>query len=179
MDKSAIVQEIRKIVEAELQPDNLRRACLTWAKRTVEALERRGIRAILQAGTCCWPLKTREQDDGKTATHFSYMYEGFTMRQAIECASRGHLPEMHVWAAIPEMNEIIDLSTKYWPEQAKKLAGLDWPGIHPPDYLWTEATALPDGVIYHPYEHPTALAYQLCESGLLLLVTQPGDINAS
>lgn len=56
--------------------------------------------------------------------------------------ANGLLPEMHVWAAIPFTKEIVDMSTKFWPEQAQRLGGFDWPGTVPPDFFWGTAAEL-------------------------------------
>jgi hypothetical protein len=94
-----------------------------------------GLRAILQAGSAQFQFR---EDDGKSATHFSYMFD---KGEAQKRLSAGIWPEMHVWSGLPETGEIVDLSVKYQPQQAIELAGLVWtPGFVMPDYFWDNAT---------------------------------------
>lgn len=146
-EKDLVVQEIEaKLTEAGWhRPD----ACLYWAAETTRELSRRGLRALIQAGTLMWPRVLPEQDDGVSPTHFSYVWEpnSMTTRNLILA---GMLPEMHIWVGLPDSNEIVDLTTKFLPVQCQRLIKYDWPGIKPPDYLWTNAKELPEGVIYEP-----------------------------
>jgi hypothetical protein len=169
-----MVREIRLVAEASIQKKNLASACLYWADETVKYLTRQGIRAIIQAGTASWPMIDPEQDDGVSPTNFSYIFEGVSAQEA-EGLLRGRLPEMHVWAAIPDRNEIIDLTTRYWPEQALVNGGYEWAGQQPPDYLWEGADRLPDRVIYHPHPQATKLALDLLakdEQPLMVVITK-------
>ncbi len=143
MNKKAIFREVTRRVSADprcaeiLHPGR----CLFFAIHTVKVLLEEGERAILQAGSAGWPRILPEQDNGKISTHFSYMWTPDEARSRIAVAN-GLLPEMHVWAAIPSRKEIVDMSTKLWPEQAQRLGGFDWPGTVPPDFFWGTADDL-------------------------------------
>lgn len=130
--------------------------CLYWALTGMRALRRRGVDAQLQAGTAYWPNVRPEQDDGVSCNVFGYEFKATprVVRQAVE----GEMPEMHCWIGVYETQEIIDFTTGYWPEQAKRLADMDWPGDLPPKYLWCKVNELPDGVIYHPFMQAIKLA---------------------
>jgi hypothetical protein len=135
-------------------------ACLYWAHYTVAVLKALGIRAVIQAGSASWPRLRPDQDDGRSPTHHSYVWEPdsvATKARLVAC----DLPEIHVWAAIPERGELIDMTTKYWPEQCQLIQGLGWPGDKPPTYFWGTADELPDGVIYRPDMKAIALALRL------------------
>jgi len=131
--------------------------CLYYAVATIQAIKAAGLRAILQAGTAMWPMIRPEQDDGVRMTHFSYVWSPDEPKSR-EAVANGKMPEMHVWAAIPALHEIVDFSTGFWPGQALVLGGFDWPGDRPPEYLWCKAKELPSGVIYQPNTTATMLA---------------------
>ncbi len=88
--------------------------CLFFAVAAQECL---GAKVI--AGSAQWQFK---EDDGVSSTHFAYMFdtqlkEGDRRFQLVE----SELPEMHVWNFWN--GKILDLSTKYLPEQLR--LGLD------------------------------------------------------
>lgn len=123
-------------------------ACLYWAGYTCTYLTRRyHVRTILQAGTMEWPCTA--EDDGLSPTHFSYVYEPESNLTKVMLAA-DLMPEMHVWAAIPSRNEIIDLTTRFLVSQARHRANIAWTAPAPPDFLWARAEELPPGVIYQP-----------------------------
>ncbi len=90
----------------------------------------------------------KAQDDGKRPTHFSYEWSPW--REESQAALKlGLLPEIHVWVGLPDRNEIVDFSTKFFREQAA-VEGLDWRTAPPPDFLWCAPADLPAGVVYTP-----------------------------
>lgn len=119
-------------------------ACLDTSMETVLTLQRRGVRAILQAGSASWPRVRPEQDDGVSATHFSYEWQADRAEQ-FRALAAGHLPEIHCWVGIPSTDTLIDLTTGDWIAAAAKF-GFDWPGDPPPPFLY--ATTLPPRVVY-------------------------------
>lgn len=153
--KTAIVERVRARMAAWYEGKFIEAACLYWAGMAIDELTRRGHRAILQAGTMQWPCVTH--DDGVSPTHFSYVWDPGSP-ESTYAVMMGALPEMHVWAAIPADGEIIDVTTRYLPMQASRLAGLKWKGPTPPDYLWCGAAGLPKGVRYRPNRDATVLA---------------------
>ncbi|MCI0640721.1 MAG: hypothetical protein L0Y72_24350 [Gemmataceae bacterium] len=135
-------------------------ACLYWAHYTVEVLTALGVSAIIQAGSASWPRLRPDQDDGTSPTHHSYVWEPDSEVTKARLAA-GDLPEIHVWAAIPERGELIDMTTRYWPEQCRLIQGLDWPGEKPPTYFWGTADEVPERVLYKPDMKAIALALHL------------------
>ena len=135
----------------QLLPDGMQpqAACLVWAAASVAVLRSMGIKCLIQAGTASWPRIRPEQDDGVINTHFSYVWEPDS-KTTLEKVVSGEMPEMHVWAGLPDHSEILDMTTKYLPEQAWQLCGMDWPGTIPPRYVWANVKRLPDGVMYQP-----------------------------
>jgi len=88
--------------------------CLFYAAYTAVAVSRRGVRAVLQAGSASWLFKAAERDDGVGPTHYSYVFEANSRMTALRLG-QGMLPELHCWAAIPQTGEIIDLTTRHLP----------------------------------------------------------------
>ena len=149
--KQRIVSGIRRTGEAAYKGDNIEASCLFWAKHTASMLAALlGRRAIIQAGSASWPLINDREDDGVRSTHFSYQFE--LDKNAIGKLMEGKLPELHAWAALPDTNEIIDITTCYGPRQAERMGVIkrrdDWTApVH--DFIWTKADRLPRGVLYH------------------------------
>ena len=135
-------------------------ACLYWAQCTVNILTSIGFRAIIQAGSASWPRVTKEQDDGKIATHMTFSWNSKTIANELNIAMN-YLPEMHVWAAIPNHKEIIDMTTGFWPDNCKSLLSIDWPGTKPPNYFWGTEEELPEDVLYEPDIQAIKLAMTL------------------
>lgn len=117
-------------------------------------------RTIIQAGTASWPRLA--VDDGVSPTHFSYEWNPDaeltrlfrTGVIPLVPRSDGHLqaslPEMHVWLACPESEELIDFTTGLWPDACRQTIGEEWLAAHPPAYVWTFGSRLPAGVRYAP-----------------------------
>jgi hypothetical protein len=122
--------------------------CFYWSLTLMGVLLQHGYRALIQAGSMSWPIVPPGQDDGHSPTHFSYEWSPW--REESQAAlSLGLLPEIHVWAGLPDQNELLDFATKSLPEQAAK-EGLIWRTPPPPDFLWCGPAELPEGVIYKP-----------------------------
>ena len=127
----------------------------------LRVLERRGVRALLQAGSMEFPMGGI--DDGVNATHFSYIWEPESAETRARIA-REEMPEMHVWVGLPDSGEILDVTTCFHQTQARRL-GLLWRGPAPPPFLWERADQLPGrGVIYIPERR--AIAWALVRLGL-------------
>ncbi len=138
MNKLRIVNDARSLAmrhwpEMVNKPGN----CLYAAMSLMHVLDVIGIRAWIQAGTCYWPRLTPEQAKSEDDPIYSFGYEwepnSFDTQVRIALDT---LPEMHVWVAIPDTNEIVDLTSGQFPVQCQNLLKLDWPGIKPPDYFW-------------------------------------------
>jgi hypothetical protein len=81
-------------------------------------------------------------------THFTYEWSPHRP-ESLAALKLGLLPEIHLWIALPDQNEMVDFSTKWLPRQAAK-AGLVWRTEPPPDFLWCGFDDLPGGVVYRP-----------------------------
>jgi GNAT superfamily N-acetyltransferase len=162
-EHDAIVALARKIRAEKYTSCPAQGACFWHALAVIEAAKRHGRRLVLQAGSASWRRVPERLDDGVSATHFSYVWEPDSplTRAIIARFFAGDtrmLPEMHVWAGDPATQELVDITTRYWPEQCKSLTGEDWLGPLPPDYLWTTARDLPDDAVYEPDMRATMLA---------------------
>ena len=120
--------------------------CPYWALAVVKAAAKHGKRLVLQAGSMQWRIVPPQLDDGVSANAFAYMWSPNepVSRRAIQM---GALPEVHVWAADPATQEIIDLSTRDFKRLAENQFGLKWGTKDPPRVLWVnqqEYMAMPD-----------------------------------
>lgn len=120
-------------------------ACFYYAVHGALAIRQRGVRAVVQAGSLSWPCVPPEQDDGVSATHFSYIWTPPDTDDVVQLAVAGRLPEMHCWVGLPATDTIVDFSTQHLTAQAARL-NVVWRGDQPPPYLW--ASKLPRGVHY-------------------------------
>jgi hypothetical protein len=151
VDKVAVVSEIRRFADlwfAEHKPHVPKSAaCFYWAVLTAAVLKDKGIDIRIQAGSLQWPRV--KHDDGKIATHFSYMWEPESPA-TIEAILENRFPELHVWVALPERRELVDVTTRYLKQQCEERAGMKWLAPKPPDFLWCSFDRMPKGVIYKP-----------------------------
>jgi hypothetical protein len=129
-------------------------ACLYWTQVGLIELQQAGFRVVLQAGQMSWPMVAPELDDGRIATHFSYMWSPDT-EQSHAAIAAGKLPEMHTWVALPITGELVDFSTGLFPTLARDRCGAQWTAAPPPLFLWGRP---PDGVIYRPNRQATLYA---------------------
>lgn len=133
------------------------RKCLYWAAAVMMAGKEHNRKLILQAGSASFLFLKQEEDDGKSPTHFSYMWEGNT-RFVHMGGNNISLPEMHIWCADVERKEVVDLTTRFLKEDTLA-AGFRWTAADPPRYLWN--SKLPKGWAYQPNREATMLAYGL------------------
>ncbi len=156
-----VVAEIRREFFAHFDGPDPTMACLYWSFYACRVLERRGERAVIQAGSLEYPMGGL--DDGVSATHFSYLWEPDSAETRRRIAADA-MPELHVWVGLPESGEILDVTTCFLQAQARRL-GLLWRGPAPPPFLWERADQLPGrGVIYIPERR--AIAWALVRLGL-------------
>jgi hypothetical protein len=148
IDPHAILAEVHERM-ASFEEEERSVGCLYYAAAVCQTLRQRGVRAILQAGEAQWPRLRPEQDDGVSPTHFGYVWEPHSPTTLARLA-QNLLPELHCWAGIPATHEIIDPTTRYWPQRCQAALGRDWPGDRPPDDLWCKGEELPPGVVYRP-----------------------------
>ena len=136
-------------------------ACLYWSGVVLSYFDSIGETALLQAGSASWARVSQEADDGKMNTHFSYMFE-YNAKIPI-ALSMGVLPEMHVWVAIIDPQQLVDLTTCFVPQQYKKLVKEEWGDKQVPGFIWAERQELEDNweIIYTPDMRAINIAIQL------------------
>lgn len=137
--RSAMVSRARSMAASVLARDGLSevmaQACLYHAMAMCAVLREAGYDAIPQAGDAGWQRIPDEDDDGICDTAFGYEWHD---DEAEPLWRQGLMPEMHCWVAIPDTKEIIDITTRYWPQACQAIMGKGWPGPKPPDFLWTD-----------------------------------------
>ena len=140
-------QRIRTIYD-KIVPDTVPifGTCLFWSIAVIIALGKKE-RCLMQASTCLWPRINMAEDDGIVLTHFGYEWHPESINNQLKM-NQGMMPELHTWVGLPDKQRIIDFSTVFFPEQCKKLIGLDWTGPLPPQYLDVSIQKLPDYVVY-------------------------------
>lgn len=164
--KDFIVGQARSLMHARWPGVSSRPGCCVFASLALGvALRSNGINAIPQAGTCYWPRITQEQDDGVSPNVFGYCWEPDSINTILKIA-RDELPEIHAWVALPQTNEIIDITTRHLKEQCETLATLKWTAPDPPDYLWEHCLKLPDYVLYKPDTRAIKYLISLYNRGL-------------
>jgi hypothetical protein len=132
-------------------------ACMYWAHCGMNILIRHGYRAVLQAGTMMWQVK---EQSAAGDTHFGYEWsphEKFSQEQL----ALGNLPEMHMWIALPDRNEIVDFSTGSLKKICEERHGLKWEMPDPPQFVWCQPEELRQyGLIaYWPNLHAIGFAW--------------------
>ena len=131
-------------------------------------MEEEGIRGVLQAGSASFERVPPELDDGVCSTHFSYVWEERS-RTTLRMIAAGSMPEMHVWVAIPRLQEIVDLTTGYQVKQCENLLGVDWLSVSPPKYLWSHVNEI-EKIHYEP-------SLSAIELALYMLKMKPWGVN--
>lgn len=161
-DRDAIVEEIRGEFARHFDGPDPAMACLYWSFYACRVLARRGERAIIQAGPASWPCAA--QDDGVSPTHLSYVWEPHSQATRDRIAA-GLMPEMHVWVALPQRGELLDMTLGFQPAQARRL-GVAWTAPAPPVHVWGDLGQLEAmGFLYAP--NRLAIAWALDRLGLL------------
>lgn len=141
--------------------------CLYWTAGVCLAAHANGLRLIPQAGTSSWRRLPEALDDGVVGTHFSYQWDGYDDERVQRALDAGMLPEMHVWAADPKRNEVVDATTRFLPRQCEQTAGLPWLMPEPPKYLWGGPSAIWQlDALYVPDADATKLALDLMDREL-------------
>ena len=153
-EKAEIVQHARNLFEHVFMQERAgivvvrRAACLYQTACLMVAGAKKGRRLMPQAGTAAWPRLDIECFPDDPHTHFAYEWQGSADPLTRARASAGLMPEMHIWAADMDSREIIDITTKYAPEQCVKQAKLPWKNSPPPDFFWGGVDDLPDYWMY-------------------------------
>ena len=154
INKEACYQEVKRLVEEHADPEAAPSAlCFYYSFFGSEVLARYGVRALVQAGDCQWPMIRPEDDDGSSPTHFGYVWSPHELQSLISMMN-GDLPEVHIWLGLEATQEIIDFTAGCFPDQAASLQSYKWNAAHPPTYVWT-SNALPTGVLYRPNRQAT------------------------
>jgi len=156
-----MVLEARHLFRAHFPTVSEQAACLYLAPAIISVAKRMGVRLVLQAGSASWRRVSEVDDDGLMATHFSYLWEPHTLRTRMILA-QGLMPELHVWAADPERQEIVDLTTGHIPLQCQQLGEMKWLCEPPPDFIWHSGPGIAQlDAHYEPTQLATELALEL------------------
>lgn len=177
IQREMFVKVVREFVDETYTGDNLNLACLTYAQACLEAFLRLRIPAVIQAGSASYQRVSDErmEDESEQHTHFSYvwenqmdnvqlaMYAEYLLAQTRGGRDSFQLPEIHVWIAIPMTHEIIDVTTRYVPENCEKLTGLPFDGPPVPDFFWwcPDDGPLPTNMVYQPDAQACMFAMRL------------------
>ena len=149
-NRNTVIEDIRCLMADKFAGDDMTAACLFWAKATCLRLEQAGHRAVIQAGSAYWKRVPPELDDGVVSTEYGYRWDVDDPTNMVSLMEGG-MPEMHCWAALPDRNQIIDLTTGFQVERCRNLLAMDWPAEHPPDWLWINSQdAAKKGCFYEP-----------------------------
>lgn len=161
--KAEMVKEARRRMQARHPDLDEHGGCVAAAHLIIEVAAENGVRLVLQAGTCYWPRVTAANDDGVEPNVFGYEWEPGSLLTRQRLAA-GLLPELHVWAGDPATGEVVDLTTRSFPVQCRRILGVRWKAPTPPDFLWTRVP--PRGVEYTPYANATLLVVALWRQSL-------------
>lgn len=148
-DRSRVIERARNatcrrlgITEDKLSDGGL---CFYLSHFVCLELHKLGVRAIPQAGSASWQFRHNDSTTGPTVVEYVWSPEGPIF---------GKLPEVHVWAAIPDTVEIIDASLPSFRAVANVLReDFIHPGYELPDYLWCPAAETPDHCSYRVDAH--------------------------
>ena len=174
-EKSNLVRESKELYQHAAKemgkpvPDT--QACLYYAcALQLLAAKQHGIRLMMQAGSAQWPMTLPEDDDGISATHYGYIWEGLQHPAVQAQIRKKELPELHVWLAHRKPDTIIDPTTSTWKKRAEA-DGFVWTGPKPPRYLWLSMNEFfdlmqekyPLGIVYQPDLEATKLSNYYAE----------------
>ena len=130
--------------------------CLYYARFGLKILRGVGIEACLQAGSTFWCRDPCDPFNGDFGYEWSPM-----SGVSVEAALAGNLPEIHIWLAVMETQEVIDFSSGLFPVQAVDRLRVGWPGVKPPPFLWVPVAELPREATYIPILPATLYAARL------------------
>jgi len=154
-NRNTVIEDVRQAMLRSYGGVDIDRVPLQWSVEVIKRLDEAGHRAIIQAGTASWKMVDDHLDDGIAPNEWGYTFQddGTETEQIL----MGIMPEMHVWVAIPDRSEIVDVMTGYQVERALE-AGHRWRAPHPPDWLWCKTNDVAKcGAIYVP--HRKAIKY--------------------
>lgn len=154
-----LVKKIRNHFAENYLGDLPEAACLHWTKSTVEVLSAElDDRVILQAGTAMFRRIPPHLDDGVVSTHFSYVWSADSLLSK-SMIMMNAMPEMHVWAAMPDKEIVIDMTCGLQKEQAA-LRSMEWLDDTTPDVIWGNPKEVfkDHGIVYEPSLDASVLA---------------------
>src|SRR6266480_107066 len=123
-NKDEAVKRIRErfdlIYKPRIEDGRESMACLFWACCAQSVLAKSyAINSAVIAGSAQFQFRTNENDDGRSPTHFSYMFD---LERALQSVAQGKFPEMHAWL-VTESSQLVDVTTKYQLAQMKRILG--------------------------------------------------------
>lgn len=126
---------------------------LVGAAALIEILNNFNIAAVLQAGTCIWPRVGLEELKGQLANpklYFAHCWESMDEHPSAAGWKPGQPLTAHVWVALAETCEIVDIATRHFVHTYRVTCDDEWTGPSPPDYFWSDTH--PEQVFYLPYK---------------------------
>lgn len=162
MDKNEIITEAKALFVKRWPDVNPAAACLYLTIATIAVAQQRGIRLVLQAGSMHWKCVPDELDDGVSSNHFAYVWNAQSRIAAHQFTDHhGFLPEIHVWAADPLRQEIVDASTEMFPEACAQMHAAEWKAPRPPPFIWGSHEEIPEDASYTADMEATLFAADL------------------
>ena len=147
-----------ELIHKRFDLQDRRKQCLHWSIAMVAVLQEHGYRSCLNAGTANFLADHSAKEP--VPSHYGYFWQDHCPTDIDKFLECGILPEMHVWSAIPDLNMIVDPTTRFLPELATE-AGVHWKEPNPPSCLWATADTLPSGWFYTAHENACHVAYYL------------------
>ena len=147
--RKALVKQARALLKEKspLMSDNAG-SCVYMTAALCAVAQLWNIRVVPQAGSAYWLRQHPHIND-----FWGYEYLRPTDPKGLPL-------EIHVWAALPDSGEIVDLCTGEWRETCAMCEGDDWnemtadakksfwPGPVPPDFMWIHSTNPPKNAMY-------------------------------
>lgn len=166
MSRKFIVREAKRVVASRWPEVHPAKACFYLSMAVIEAAKRLDeVDLVLQAGTFHWTRVPLSMDDGVVNTHFGYVWEQPSTDAAWDYVMvNGWLPEVHVWAADPRKQHVVDLSTGLLPEACLATTGAPWLMPKPPEFVWEHVKELPKDGIWEPDQTATTFVREMAEA---------------
>lgn len=140
--RRAVIADAQAVLAAAWPDTTPGANCINAAAAVCIAAHKYGLVVMPQGGSTSWPRLRIEDDDGVSATHFSYEYEARGNLRAVvdSVLARGAVPEIHAWAVVLASDgpEVVDLTVPYWPRRCAEVLGLPWTAPQPPPFLWAD-----------------------------------------
>lgn len=164
-DRKKMMDQIRRgfLQKFKGRPES-EEAPFNWAVYALTYLTRKGFDAKLGIGTFKWPKIPGIMGPGDQPAFAREWSQ-------IQMTAKGVRPEWHCWVVMPDIREIVDMTTCYIPDKFRIEFDREYPYKRPPVSLWAHADEIMHGrwkgVIYCPKaaaaEHVTEFVGRLAQ----------------